>query len=362
VELKARASHPKAEWTFKKARIMHVVTSPVNVAKRARLSGRAVGAAVVVVALLSAPWIDHSYRFLSLAIFCRHRYHHHLWARHPLRPNWPLFDGSGRVSGCRRLYGGKTECSDRARLLALDSVRYGSVGDSSRPTRSVFDPCCFRSVFHHCHVCLWGTLQHRHNKWGAFTGGALGIDVGPIGSIFGIDLDNIHDFYYLTMLFVLASILATHLISISRYGRTLRSIRENELLARSVAVVSGFHKIAVFMLSGVFAGLAGVLQAHYLQHISPALYDTFPSVYLALMVMIGGPRMLYGPLAGAAIIYFLPEIMHLDPIDARIAYGAALVLVIMLLPRGLIGGFIDLFHWARTLERRLRRPLSGEPK
>ena len=41
------------------------------------------------------------------------------------------------------------------------------------------------------------------------------------------------------------------------------------------------------MVSGAFAGVAGVLQAYYLRHISPGLYGPFPSLYLALMVMLG---------------------------------------------------------------------------
>ena len=123
------------------------------------------------------------------------------------------------------------------------------------------------------------------------------------------------NFYYLTVFLVVLCILVTWLVSVSRYGRTLRALRENEVLARSIGIHTGFHKVAAFMLSGLFAGLAGVLQAYFLQHISPTLYDTFPSVYLALMVMLGGPRMLYGPLAGAIIVNFLPEVMHLDPVD-----------------------------------------------
>lgn len=156
---------------------------------------------------------------------------------------------------------------------------------------------------------------------------------------------------------MLASILATHLISISSYGRTLRSIRENELLAKSIGINTSFHKIAVFMLSGLFAGLAGVLQAYFLRHISPTLYETFPSVFLALMVMLGGPRMLYGPLAGAVIVSFLPEILHMDPVDSRIAYGVALVAVIMLLPGGVTAGVVGPY---RLLVARLQRVRNKE--
>ena len=62
----------------------------------------------------------------------------------------------------------------------------------------------------------------------------------------------------------------------SSYGRTLRAIRENEPLARAVGINTGLHKIGAFMVSGPFAGAAGILQAYYLRHISPGLYGPFP--------------------------------------------------------------------------------------
>ncbi len=54
------------------------------------------------------------------------------------------------------------------------------------------------------------------------------------------------------------------------------------------------------------------------------------------MVMLGGPRTIFGPLTGAIIVTFLPEVMKIDPVDSRIAYGVALIAVIMLLPGGII--------------------------
>ena len=61
-------------------------------------------------------------------------------------------------------------------------------------------------------------------------------------------------------------------------------------------------------MSGAFAGVSGVLLAYFLRHISPTQFASFPSIYLALMVMIGGPRLLMGPLAGGIPVSFLPEL------------------------------------------------------
>ena len=178
---------------------------------------------------------------------------------------------------------------------------------------------------------------------GPFTGAATGLDVGPIGTVLGVNFSRLQNTYLLVVFFVLASIALMGLVMISSYGRTLRSIRENEALAAALGVNVGFHKIVAFMVSGAFAGVAGILQVYFLQHISPDLYGAFPSVYIALMVMLGGPRMLFGPLVGALIVSFLPEVLNLDPIDARIAYGVGLILVILLLPGGVMAGLASLY-------------------
>jgi branched-chain amino acid transport system permease protein len=181
---------------------------------------------------------------------------------------------------------------------------------------------------------------------GKFTGAATGLDLPPIGKIAGVNFNKLGNAYLLVATFMLASILATYLISNSSYGRTLRSIRENEQLARSVGVNTNIHKVGAFMLSGLFAGVGGDLQAYNFRHISPDLYGGATSLYFALMVMLGGPRKIFGPLTGVIIVTFLPEVMRVDPVDSRIAYGLALIAVIMLLPGGLIAVIERGYLWA----------------
>ncbi|MBZ9864640.1 branched-chain amino acid ABC transporter permease [Mesorhizobium sp. CA15] len=178
---------------------------------------------------------------------------------------------------------------------------------------------------------------------GTFTGSATGLDVGSVTPLPGINFDKLSNNYYLVLAALFLAVVATYLIGNSRYGRTLRAIRENEQLARSVGINVDLHKLGVLMVSGLFAGLAGVLQLYYLRHISPTLFGAFPSLYLALMVMLGGARYLYGPLIGAVVVNFLPEVLNLDPVDSRIAYGVCLLLVILLLPGGVGAGIKNIY-------------------
>jgi branched-chain amino acid transport system permease protein len=201
---------------------------------------------------------------------------------------------------------------------------------------------------------------------GAFTGAATGLDLPPIGKVFGVNMDKVGNAYLLVALFMLASMLVAYLVSNSSYGRTLRSIRENEQLARSIGVNTNMHKVGAFMLSGLFAGVGGDLQAYNFRHISPDLYGGAISLYFALMVMLGGPRTIFGPLTGAVIVTFLPELMRIDPVDSRIAYGIALIAVIMLLPGGIIAvverGYRRLISLVRGKRRGVGAPDADAPR
>ena len=173
---------------------------------------------------------------------------------------------------------------------------------------------------------------------GDYTGAATGLDLFRPVTLAGADMGDLTRFYWLVVAFVAVAAIVSFVIITSPYGRTLRAIRENEKLAASLGIDVGRHKIGAFMISGVFAGVSGVLLAYFLRHISPAQFASFPSIYLALMVMIGGARLLAGPLAGGILVAFLPELLNLDPVQSRIVYGICLVAVILLLPNGLVAG------------------------
>jgi branched-chain amino acid transport system permease protein len=173
---------------------------------------------------------------------------------------------------------------------------------------------------------------------GDYTGAATGLDlVGPV-TLFGADMSDLTRYYLMVLAFVTAAAVASWAIINSPYGRTLRAIRENEKLAASLGINVGRYKIGTFAVSGVFAGLSGVLLAYFLGHISPTQFASFPSIYLALIVMIGGARLIAGPLAGGVLVAYLPEVLNLDPVQSRIVYGICLIAVILLLPDGLIAG------------------------
>ena len=200
------------------------------------------------------------------------------------------------------------------------------------------------------------------------TGGAQGLDITePVGAIFGQSFDinlELEPFYYLVIAFLFVTILISRFLVASPLGRTFRAIRENEPLARSVGIRANWYKILAFGISGLFAGVAGALFAYKLRHIAPDLFNSFEGVELALMVLLGGSRRLMGPLVGAIIVGFLPEILDvigigLTPFQRQIVFGALLIAVIILLPHGLVQGVADLYGYGKSYLASLLRPPSG---
>ena len=174
------------------------------------------------------------------------------------------------------------------------------------------------------------------------TGGAEGVQIlDKIPPVSGVRFESLESFYFLVLIFLFLSMLAAYLIVRSSMGRTLRAIRENEVLAESLGINTLYYKIVIFAISGAFAGMSGLLYAYHLHHIAPHIFGAFASIQLILILLLGGARTVLGPIVGAAIVFFLPEVILFDPIESRILYGALLVLVILILPRGVTLGIRD---------------------
>src|ERR1700732_4332623 len=97
--------------------------------------------------------------------------------------------------------------------------------------------------------CFCALLNVAITNGGTFTGGATGLDVGSIDKIFGINFDQLRNAYYLVIAALLLCLLVTYLIVNSPYGRTLRAIRENELLARAVGINANLTSSPLFWFS-----------------------------------------------------------------------------------------------------------------
>ena len=186
------------------------------------------------------------------------------------------------------------------------------------------------------------------------TGGPSGLTGIPRLSLFGWSLDSDLSYYYVTgAALTLVMALSLTLIQ-SRLGRALRAIHTSERAAEAVGVDIARYKLFVFVLSALFAALAGVLYAHYLGFAAPSSFGFKFSVTLLVMVVLGGMASVWGAVAGALFLTALPEFLRAFEDIETLIFGAILILGMMFLPSGLAGG-------AARLSRRIRDALAGRP-
>jgi branched-chain amino acid transport system permease protein len=129
----------------------------------------------------------------------------------------------------------------------------------------------------------------------------------------------------------------------SRLGWALVSMREDETAAACLGIHITYYKVLAFTLGAMMAGLAGGMYAHLNYLITPRDFGFFIAVDLLIYNIVGGTRIWYGPILGAALITALPEILRgvgvtAGPIRMGVN-GLILLLVILFLPNGLASIF-----------------------
>ena len=142
--------------------------------------------------------------------------------------------------------------------------------------------------------------------------------------------------------FVLAVVTASYLlvrrITRSPFGMVLQSIRENEPRTRAIGYHVERYKIVAVMLSGLFAGLAGVLYAIQNRFVAPDFVFFIVSGEVVIFNVMGGMGTLVGPFAGAAAFLLLREGLSRFLTEYYlIPVGIIFVLMIVFLPQGLLG-------------------------
>jgi branched-chain amino acid transport system permease protein len=192
------------------------------------------------------------------------------------------------------------------------------------------------------------------------TGGPSGLTGIPRLGVAGISLVSDRAFYYAvwgTLLFLF--LLAQNLVR-SRLGRALRAIHTSETAAAVLGVDTERYKIGVFILSALYAAVAGALYAHYVTFVSPGSFGFHTSVQLVTMVVLGGMGSLWGAVAGATFLTVLPEALRAIEDYDILLYGGLLILCMMFLPGGLAEGAARLGRASRTLLAAGRPAASGE--
>lgn len=129
-------------------------------------------------------------------------------------------------------------------------------------------------------------------------------------------------------------------ITDSKVGIIFHAIREDEVTARASGINTTCYKLFAFCLSGLFAGIAGGLYAHFVKASGPSTLELLLSFQAIIWAVFGGIATIYGPIAGVLILYPLTEFVLIRyfavPSEARLLIFAFIVLLVLLfMPQGL---------------------------
>lgn len=175
------------------------------------------------------------------------------------------------------------------------------------------------------------------------TGGEAGFRGIQAPELLGITLRGESYLVFVAAL-VAVSVLVMLYVTRTPYGRVLHAIRDDQSVALAVGKNVNAYKTSVTMLAGAFAGVAGSLYAHHITFLSPRTFNFSLSIYLFLLLLVGGKSRLGGVVLGTAAIVALPEVLErafdIPPSAAgpayQIIFGLLVIVLMFVRPQGLL--------------------------
>jgi branched-chain amino acid transport system permease protein len=193
--------------------------------------------------------------------------------------------------------------------------------------------------------------------WQDVTGGSNGLSGIPPLRLFGLEFAKGYGILCAAWALVVLGAWASLRIARGLYGAALGIARENPVAAQAIGVDTAALRYATFLLSALYAGLAGALYAHTIRVVSIEVLE-FPIMVACLTItVVGGRTHVAGALLGALLVVNLPEWFRGLEKYYLIAYGLCLLAMIIIAPEGLIGALQRLR--ARLLPEAAAAPGAG---
>jgi branched-chain amino acid transport system permease protein len=170
--------------------------------------------------------------------------------------------------------------------------------------------------------------------WKSFTEGAVGILlIDPV-------ISSRTGYYYLVLGIAILTMLTVRYILRRRMGYYFLAVREDEDAAEALGIFSTRYKLIALIISAFFTGVMGCFFANYTNYIDPYIVFSIGDVSIAMVltVVLGGIGTFWGPLVGSVIVVLLSEgFRNIFAAASLLIYGALIILVILFLPRGIVG-------------------------
>jgi branched-chain amino acid transport system permease protein len=190
-------------------------------------------------------------------------------------------------------------------------------------------------------------------NWVSVTGGPAGVTGIPSPKFLWVHLDTEESYYYL-IAFVLFTlyVLYRNLIT-SHFGKTIIAMRDNAIAAQAMGINTSLLRISIFTISSIYAALAGSLYVHMVNYVAPDAFPVLESIALLIMVVLGGPGFLKGPIYGAIIVVLANEYLQYLESFNMLIYGAILMTLLVFLPSG-VAGMIERLKYHLWGQKRIK--------
>jgi branched-chain amino acid transport system permease protein len=178
-------------------------------------------------------------------------------------------------------------------------------------------------------------------NWNEFSFGPSGIAGISRPFTFGFALtlqEQTVYLYYIMIALVLFTIVVVSRLRNSRIGRAWIALREDEIACQAMGIDKTRTKLMAFALGATWAGFVGCILAAKTTFINPASFTFMESAIILSIVVLGGMGSIIGVIVGAFILILLPEYLRAFSEYRMLAFGAAMVLIMVFRPQGIISG------------------------
>ncbi|UUZ77129.1 branched-chain amino acid ABC transporter permease [Polaromonas sp. P1(28)-13] len=173
-------------------------------------------------------------------------------------------------------------------------------------------------------------------EWQSITQGYMGISGIPPFGIGGWELTDPRQQLVFLIVVLGIALLAAYRMKESRFGMALSAIAGSEEAAKALGIDVSHYKLVAFVIAAVYAAIAGSLMAHFVGFVSPEVFGLHMVIAGFMMLYLGGIGSIAGPLFGALIVSLLPETFRAFKEYQDLAYGAALIVILIFAPKGAV--------------------------
>ncbi len=200
---------------------------------------------------------------------------------------------------------------------------------------------------------VWGVAY----RWVGLTQGDNGMRFPVRPEPLGISINSATSFYYFSLIVFAVSVYFIWRVVNSPFGAGLRGTKDQPKRMRMLGHNVWMIRWAAFIMSGFWAGVAGLLFVYYQKFVSPYAVSLQQSAEVLLMTILGGASTLTGPMVGAIIVTLVKNVASTYVERWNALLGLIFVLAVVFMPTGLVPGFRKL--WERT--QRAKPPAGTTP-